>query len=802
MTTTLQSRLIVAALAVLILLPGCRTFDELTAPEVEEKKEHFDASKVLEHTSTRSRLGNVAAEPAVDLEDPTIDTITEQQPIVLPSRVPEPQPATERKTYNLPMDMTSDIENADEEVVAKFNFDAAGMPEVVEMFSLTLEFQYYIDPAVSGNVSLVIDAEMTRQEVWELLEHILWISGAYASRQNGFIHVLPFAKMPKERRLFTDHNPVPNVDVSFIRLYHTAPADMASLIRPFMTDGATAQAIGHLNSLMIIEAPPNMEKIRELINRLDIMGESSWPQISIACHHVDVTEIQSELSIIMQTLGFPVVTDEKGDGHSVKIVSLERPQILLVAAPVQEVLEEVQEWVAILDQAPIASNDDERLFEYNVKYNQADGLAQAVSVFFSSVSSTATQRSSQRQSGSTGRTDSNTRLNRENQSSTPRAPTTTNQRRQSDQDVDITNVFDTPVTLYADGKHNRLLIQTTPRAYAHLLSLLKKLDTPPLQVMIQMYIVDILLDANTEFGFRYAVQNSINDYDIDVTLNPGSYLMQFGRELEAVQLINEITAVAGHSNTKVLSTPQIVVISDESATIDVGDSVPIASRFDTNDTSSTRLTDVEYIDTGTKLEVTPHITARGMVTIEMTGEVSSPKETIVSDIDSPTITTSRISTTLVVEDGATVLLGGLIRRDDLNSNSGVPGLKDIPGLGVLFKGTSKTETRRELLLLMTVKVLEIDDDFGKLVDRYQRALEMLDTEYNTARFQSQSSKSLDATQLSKAVDEDVARLIRADLTRKQVQMAEIETRHPDKSALGSHLKDEIAALQRRLDRED
>ena len=252
--------------------------------------------------------------------------------------------------------------------------------------------------------------------------------------------------------------------------------------------------------------------------------------------------------------------------------------------------------------------------------------------------------------------------------------------------------------------------------------------------MIQMYIVDIELSEATSFGFRYAFQTYISSHELDFQLksvaDEPNFALELGRQLTTADVLNTVSAVAGKGKTRVLSTPQVTVISDRTATIDVGDSVPIATDTTVGaDTTTVSRSEVEYVDTGTRLEVTPSITARGMVKLDITGEVSKPEATTSSSIDSPTIATSRITSTLIVEDGATIMLGGLIRRDEIDSSDGVPFLQDIPGIGMLFRGQSNTDSRREVLLLITVKVLELETDYGKLMERYQRALELLADEY-------------------------------------------------------------------------
>ena len=655
---------------------------------------------------------------------------------VEPGRGPPP-------SYSLSMDMTKSLDNPDELVDVKFNFDAESVVNVVQMFSLTLEFQYYIDPGVSGSVTMTIDTQMTRREAWELFEHILWITGSYASRQHKFIHILPFAKLPQERRIFAKHDPIPNVDVSVIRLFNVPAADMANLIRPFMTAGATANVIQHLNSLLIVEAPPNTAKIRQLIEKLDVLGETKWPQISIQLHHVSTDIILEELQQILPIVGFPVSSGERGDGHSIKLIALDRLQVLIAAAPTKEVLNEVKRWVGILDTEDTV--EQERIFFYDVKYNNAEDLSDNVSVFFNS-SGTSTGGRSRARSGDDETPRSPTddsRTRRRTRQSQPPA-----RRAASDEEKPAT-VFDIPVTILADGSHNRLVIKTAPRAYAVLEALLQRLDTPPLQVLIQVTIAQIELGKETEHGFRYAAAfASFNDSIFSVDIEPGDsdnpsgvdnplYSLQFSKDKDGDGNINTpgevlsfVQAVAGKTKTKILNAPQIVAISDEEASINVGDSVPIATRQDSgSDIDSRILTDVQYQDTGIILTVTPHITAKKLVTLDLRQEVSNAIETEVSSINSPTIQTRVIETSMIVEDGATILLGGLIQTERNESNIGLPVLKDVPYLGKLFGFTRDNVDRLELLLLITVNVIDLETDTELLLKRYNAAVEAINEEF-------------------------------------------------------------------------
>lgn len=631
--------------------------------------------------------------------------------------------------YDLASDMTATLKHPDEKVKVQFNFDADEVPKVVEQFAAVLDFQYYIDPGVSGTVTMTIDTEMTRKESWQLFEHILWIAGAYVSRNNGFVHILPFSKMPEERRLFARHKPIPNVTVEIIRLYNTAPTDIAGIIKTYLTQGATATPIPGLNSLLIVEAPSNMAKIRHLIKELDVLGESRWPQTAFRCRYVEAETIVDELKTILPVLGFPVGDSEKSDGHSLKIVQLPRQQIILAAAPTREVLREIQNWIAILDRED--SGEDDRVYFYNVKYNKAEDLSDAVGVFFTSTS-TRTGRSSSSRTNSSSHS-SRTPASRTPSGSTAISRTATHSNRTRNKNERPRTVFDVPVTMYADGGHNRLVIRTTPRAYALLSALLKRLDTPPLQVLIKVTIAEIQLTKDTEFGFSYAALNKLKDYNLGAKVDPGSIGSAGSNGLNLLlskikdpdKVFAFIRAVAGKGHTRILFTPQVIAISDQEATINVGDSVPIVTQ-ENNQTSGDNISrSIQYQDTGIILTVTPHITAKKLVTLDLKQEVSDAVQTTSSDINSPTIQSRMLQTSLIVEDGETVLLGGLISNRDVRNSSGIPVLHKIPYLGRLFSHQTTTNRRQELLMLIHVNVIDSHTRVDQMIQRYHAAVETL-----------------------------------------------------------------------------
>jgi general secretion pathway protein D len=659
-----------------------------------------------------------------------------------------------------------------------FNFDAAPLTDVVPVFADLLGFNYYIDPAIKGGISLKMDAELSGREVWDLFEHILWLSGAYADPTPGMINILPLSKMPQSRRIFATHDPVANVEVAIFSVRHGKSAEIAAILKPFMTEGGSVTDFTRLNSLLIVDTPANMGKLRELVTRLDDKGEAGWPFLCLPCHNVDAEDLANELAALLPILGLPV-TAEKGPGTTttgaatpspaaaaagpgIKVMPFKRLQVLVVSAPAADLLAEVENWARLLDQSNSA--EQESIFFYNVRHSTATHLTEALSAFFNTTTTTSSTQGTSASSASTG-SSSTTGSNRTNslnstQSSASRtntartnAATTTNANANAKTDGSPKTVFDIPVTVYSDSDQNRLTIRTTPRTYAMVEALLKRLDMKPRQVKIQAIVAEITLNKNTEFGFNYAVKNIGSGLASDTSANlntsasgaalytaasgttPASTLSDaFVSSGGALLLKNKagdkmalIRAIAGETNVRVLSSPEIVAKNDGEAVINVGNRVPILSGYNTNNTTTNNNTngyssEVQYVDTGVKLTVTPHITAGNDVNMEIKQEVSDAVKNTASTIDSPVIQSRVLETALVAPDGDTILMGGMIRTKGDDSHSGIPWLKDIPWIGRLFRTNASSSERTELLVLITVNVIDQASEADKLAQRYQAAL--------------------------------------------------------------------------------
>ncbi|HOK04841.1 MAG TPA: hypothetical protein P5270_01830 [Victivallales bacterium] len=630
-----------------------------------------------------------------------------------------------------------------EKIPISVNFDSAPIANVVRAFSTILKFDYIIDPQVSGNITIsVSNSKMSKVEVWEMFEQILWLCGAYISPEGDILHIFPFAKMPQERKILVDHKPQPNIEVMMFPIRNAASKDILERLKPFLTAGSTAIDIPHQNSILLIETPANAEKIRTLVNMLDKKNKANWPQTLIRCTNVSSARIKTELLSILPILGFPVSSESNSQNQNaepgaIQLTSLDRLQVILATAANSEALEEVKRWVAILDKSDVG--EQEQVFIYKVMNGKADELLSAISVIFPTEGTTLSVSPSSSTS-STQQTNATTALSSALSGTGSTTPTTTTTStikstttQNSDKESGPASIFEVPVKVFADAVNNRLVIRTTPRTYTMLRAILERLDTVAAQVLLQVVVSEVTLSKDTEFGVEFSTSRAKGSYTSIFgsnlrDLNPSAtneYGMKYWvfKDSDPDNKFAYLRALAGNGKIKVLSAPQVVVKSHSEAKIAVGDKVPIVTSENTDTASSTVINrSIEYQDTGIILTITPHVTEGGLITMELEQTVSQAFQNNTSQIDSPIIQERVIKTALSVRDGGTIIVGGLIRERIEDTNTSYPLLQEIPLLRRLLGHNDISSSRTEMLVLITGKVINEYSRLEEISRRYRQSL--------------------------------------------------------------------------------
>lgn len=704
--------------------------------------------------------------PPSEQEAPAIE-----RQFVLPDRVSSKDGET-FAVSEYPDNLIQGVPDPETELEVGFIFNGDSIDVVTKTFASEnmLNFNYLIDPAVKGAITMEVKTKMTARETWATFEHILWLAGAYASKNPGFIHILPFDKMPKERRIYADHDIQPNVIVDFITIRYKKSSDISNLIKPFLTDGASVTDLVDSNTLVIVEAPANINKIRELISRLDNKGERAWPVKCFPCQEVDAEEIATEMQSLLPVLGLPVATGTGNSGGAIKITALPRIGIIVVSAALTEVIDEVGKWIKSLDRSDML--DKEEIYYYNVRHSTVEKLSASLDAFFntttssSPTSATSTTRStSARATAPSGSTStSSTSSSSTSRSTTAGSSSRTNRSSRSSDEAKnslTSTVFDTEVIVYTDDESNRITLKTTPRTWSLIKLFLERQDVPPRQVAIQAIITEINLTEDTQLGITYSLERALRNGTLAASSIGASLLNSpvadsligtaatgdtlnslVGPTHKGIGLLwnNKagdtlafLKAYAGEDNTKILSEPQLVVLSGAQGYMQAGSSVPIATESTTYTNNDNFNSNYEYEDLGVIMTVTPYITAGHDVRLVIEQEVSA-----IAGYDTgtttPTLSKKKVSSELVVPDNTTLMMGGMIQSTSASTKTGVPYLMDIPYLGALFRANFKQDIRTELLILLTVNVLDTKNPQEELIRRYKASLEEIEQNRSTEMY--------------------------------------------------------------------
>jgi len=592
---------------------------------------------------------------------------------------------------NEPADITLNFVNADIKDVAK------------TILGDYLKLNYEIGAGVQGTITIQTSQPLTRSQVLPVLEQALRLNDMALVVTNGVYKILPLAAASKQTgpaRAAGENAAGYGIEVVPVR--YISAAEMAKLLEPL----APTQGIIHVDSthnVLIVEG--TAEERQTVIDDVALFDTNTMQNMSFALlqpNYTDAEELTRELNQVMGGLnGTPSAL--------VRLVPINRLNAILAITPQPRYLDQLQSWMKRLDKP--GQGSDRRLFVYHVQNGRAGDLATTLGKTLLGGGSSQQYTSPEpppvpMNAGPPAG---------ENGQSTPANPPAPTQSAQPEaQNVSVGGGANAMpgVNITADSVNNSLVILATPQQYQTIRTALAELDIAPLQVFLEAAIAEITLGDNLKFGLQYAFSDAHNTVTLtnstDSTLIspsvPGfSYVYTNGASIKII-----LSAIATKTHVEVISSPKVLVLNNQPASLQVGDRVPIVTQQAISVVTGTApiVNSVQYQDTGVILKVTPRVNSGGLVLMDITQEVSDVITTTTSGIDSPTIQERKINSSVAVQDGETVALGGLIQDSRNHGRSGIPFLQDIPVLGHLFGNTTNDDKRTELMVLITPHVVD------------------------------------------------------------------------------------------------
>lgn len=383
---------------------------------------------------------------------------------------------------------------------------------------------------------------------------------------------------------------------------------------------------------------------------------------------IKANKLAERLIQVLAAEGY-AATNQLYQGGAVIVLPVPETNMVILFSSDLKLLDHTREWAANLDQAPKGGGDG--LYLYSVENTRADNIANTVNQLIGDSSSVPTKQGQAEALGG-------------------------------------------PKSLVVDDSRNALIFQGEASRWQEILPIIKQLDVPPKQVLVEVTVAEVTLNDQESFGVEWLARAGSTRFGETIRFAPSAESVA-GSGI-TYSILNSagdskvaLNAFALDSRINILSTPQVLVQSGEEATIDVGTEIPIiTSRSENTEFTSGRITEeVQYRKTGVILNVKPVVHSGNRIDLVLSQEVSEALPVAIgAAIQSPSIFNRNIETTLSLTDGGSVLLAGLISRRSTDSDSGIPVLKDLPWVGHIFKAQDKTSDRTEMVVMIVPYVIE------------------------------------------------------------------------------------------------
>ena len=638
------------------------------------------------------------------------------------------------------------------------NFEGVDIREVVFSLAAALKINYWIDPRVSGQVTVSTYDKISRDDLMPVFHQILRSNG-YAAVKEGDLYMVVPAESGKTRALIPGvANDTGGFVMELVRAKHVSAEQIVTLISPFVSPGGDVVAYARSNLIVITDTAANAARLRELVGTFDsdTFGELSAKVYRI--EHAALDEISQELWTVLES--YQVVDT----GARVHMIPLARLNALAVIAFDPVVFANIEYWLDILD-VEAEGGARRQVYVYHVENSKAADLASVLNDLYAGEFQAKGERRAR--SGSLAEAGvglgggASTSRSRSASSRSGGQQRSGNTRPRPAANLSVPGgvkggaLFEYEIKIVPDEITNSLVILATPRDYNMIRDVLVELDVVPRQVLIEVLIAEITLDEDTQFGItQELLAVATDDSDSSATLQDagGTFLDIFGRDVRftggapsadsafggfmgvfthyrsgAEVYRGVLKALAVRSRVKVLSRPHIMTADNHEATIIVGQEVPIiTSQADTNVETSgqTRfLQNVQYRNTGVILKVQPQVNSEGLVNMKISQEVSDIIGTTTGNISSPTFSKRSADTTVIVQSGETIVIGGIIGETLRKGVRGVPFLMDVPVLGRLFRAESDEVDRTELVILITPYVVRNREEARSVTEEFQRKVD-------------------------------------------------------------------------------
>jgi general secretion pathway protein D len=613
---------------------------------------------------------------------------------------------------------TQQPEAGDDESAERYvtiDFEDVDINLFVKYISELTGRNFIVDKAVRGNVTIISPTKISIDEAYKVFESVLEVQGFTTVPAGSITKIVPSAdarsKSVETGFKKADEEVSDKIVTQLIPLRYADPDELKKLFTPLVSKNSVVIAYPATNLLIVTDVLSNINRLLQIIKEVDV--EENVSEITvIPIEYATATEVATTLDSIFQGAttrrtattqstarrrapAQAAATETGATLGEVKIIADERTNALIIIASIYDT-QKVKSLVAILDkEIPRGTGN---INVYYLQHANAEELSTVLTALPDKADETV-------QKG--------------------KAPTISKE-----------------VQIVADKATNSLVITAKKADYAVLEEVIKKLDIPRRMVYLEALIMEVNAEKDFEVGVEWVGAFKYNFFGDDEGLVFGSYRSGDSSRIPSFDnpstpkgftmgVISEFIEINGQmfpslgailnaykqdSDVHIVSTPQILTTDNEEAEIKVGENVPYITSRQQNQTNND-FTNYEYKDVGVTLKITPQINQENVVRLEVFVEVIKLKnETLALATNTPTTFTRKAQTTVIVQNGNTLVIGGIIGDDVEDTSNKVPWLGEIPVLGWLFKSEGQNVKRVNLYIFLTPRIIKNPAEMQEVTD--------------------------------------------------------------------------------------
>ena len=563
------------------------------------------------------------------------------------------------------------------------NYKEADIRQIIEAVGEVTQKNFIIDTRVNAKVTMLSSTPMTPDAFYEAFLSILAVHSYVAIKTGDIIKIVPDATARQFAGPIGSGSAAGADDIvtQVIQVENVGAAQLVPILRPLIPQYGHLAAHPGSNMLIISDRAANVSRMINIIRRIDQSNDDDIEVVRLEyASAAEIVRIMTSLTQQPRSDGVPVSTSLVADA---------RTNSVLIGGDKSERLR-LRALIAHLD-SPLEDGGDTQV-RY-LRYADAEELSTKLQTHFTSQTQAAAGGAAGGPAGST------------------------------------------EVSVWADTQTNALVVNAPPKMMRSLMQIVDRLDIRRAQVLVEAIIVEVIADKTAELGITWAVEGTSSNTPIGATNFPdfGAGVVQLGGAAAggdpaaAAGLIGEgitmglgrisdsgisfaavLRALEGNADTNIISTPSIVTTDNEEASINVGQEVPFVTGSFTNTGGAGGAVNpfqtIQREQVGVKLTITPQINSGNSMLLEISQEISSIAQSAGGAVD--LITNERIlETTVIVDDGQILVLGGLLEDVMRESEQRVPFLGAIPGIGALFRSRKTDLVKTNLLIFIRPKIL-------------------------------------------------------------------------------------------------